>query len=87
MQHNTPPPTDIASNEAAQHTIGEGSTVGRRGMHAAAGAFWNEEKDGMVRIAGIQLASLCPEIEHRDMSRECVLYRHVSDSQQTHLNG
>lgn len=26
---------------------GEKSKVGRRGMHSAAGAYWNNEKDGM----------------------------------------
>ena len=26
--------------------VGE-SAVGRRGMHSASGAFWNNEKDGM----------------------------------------
>jgi len=27
--------------------VGSESSVGRRGMHSAAGAYWNNEKDGM----------------------------------------
>jgi dynein light chain Tctex-type 1 len=35
IQHSTSPSTS------------ETSSAGRRGMHSAAGAYWNNEKDGM----------------------------------------
>lgn len=50
IQHTAPhssPVEDGASNDGSQVAIGGESTVGRRGMHSASGAYWNNEKDGM----------------------------------------
>ena len=47
-----PPPSEsmgvsMGNNDGGHiETMGE-STVGRRGMHSATGAYWNNEKDGM----------------------------------------
>jgi dynein light chain Tctex-type 1 len=47
---NTPPPWKFAINSTIiqhlQPAAGEGA-VGRRGMHSATGAFWDQSKDGM----------------------------------------
>lgn len=44
----------MVNSTIIQHTApgaagseGEGGSAGRRGMHSAAGAYWNNEKDGM----------------------------------------
>ncbi|ORX98544.1 Tctex-1 [Clohesyomyces aquaticus] len=45
---NPPPYKYIVNSTIIQH-IGsspEGTTGGRRGMHSAVGAYWNNEKDG-----------------------------------------
>ncbi|KAF2229973.1 hypothetical protein EV356DRAFT_364740 [Viridothelium virens] len=34
-------------SETPSGTVTSGQKVGRRGMHSATGAFWNNEKDGM----------------------------------------
>lgn len=50
MQHTTPhssPVNDVPSDAGSQNVTDEESAVGRRGMHSASGAYWNEEKDGM----------------------------------------
>lgn len=50
IQHTTPqsnPATEVASNDVSQEVTGGESAVGRRGMHSASGAYWNNEKDGM----------------------------------------
>jgi hypothetical protein len=41
IQHSVSP---SAKHESAEPTS---ATAGRRGMHSAAGAYWNNEKDGM----------------------------------------
>lgn len=43
IQHIKPPPSQTGTNGTSQ---GAGS-IGRRGMHSASGAYWNNEKDGM----------------------------------------
>ncbi|CAK4027939.1 Hypothetical predicted protein [Lecanosticta acicola] len=40
IQHLSDPKGGTATDE-------EGKKVGRRGMHSASGAYWNNEKDGM----------------------------------------
>ena len=50
IQHTTPPSSavnDVSSNDVSQDVTGGESAVGRRGMHSASGAYWNNEKDGM----------------------------------------
>lgn len=37
---------DVEGKEAGV-TTGSGKKVGRRGMHSASGAYWNNERDGM----------------------------------------
>jgi len=37
--------SEHASTEGGQ--TGADNVIGRRGMHSATGAFWNNEKDGM----------------------------------------
>ncbi|KAF6229572.1 hypothetical protein HO173_011427 [Letharia columbiana] len=50
IQHTTPhssPVKDVPSNAGSQDAVGAGSAVGRRGMHSASGAYWDNKKDGM----------------------------------------
>lgn len=50
IQHTTlhsSPVKELPSDEGSQDVTGGKSTVGRRGMHSASGAYWNNEKDGM----------------------------------------
>jgi len=37
----------IIQHSASTSSGGDAATTGRRGMHAASGAYWNNEKDGM----------------------------------------
>ncbi|EME44506.1 hypothetical protein DOTSEDRAFT_53585 [Dothistroma septosporum NZE10] len=37
----------LSDPRGGQETTGDARKVGRRGMHSASGAFWNNEKDGM----------------------------------------
>lgn len=46
VQHSTPRPSS-AGGEAAPVAASAGAHGGRRGMHSATGAYWNEERDGM----------------------------------------
>ncbi len=46
-------------------------------MHSASGAYWNNEKDGMVSIVGVHFSSFGANFEPRDMSYGCLLCRHV----------
>lgn len=43
IQHLSDPVSSGTDNEK----VGSERAVGRRGMHSAAGAYWNNEKDGM----------------------------------------
>ncbi|CAD6582300.1 MAG: hypothetical protein ASARMPREDX12_000899 [Alectoria sarmentosa] len=50
IQHTTPqssPVQDVPSNDGSRDATDGESAVGRRGMHSASGAYWNNEKDGM----------------------------------------
>ncbi|KAM3420884.1 hypothetical protein BST61_g4119 [Cercospora zeina] len=48
IQHLSDPRGGGSAEEGAVAVAGEGTKkVGRRGMHSASGAFWNNEKDGM----------------------------------------
>lgn len=37
----------VVNSTIIQHRGGDETKAARRGMHAAAGAYWNNEKDGM----------------------------------------
>lgn len=45
IQHLSDPPSTAQSDAGSEATTSK--TVGRRGMHSASGAYWNNEKDGM----------------------------------------
>ncbi|KAL8937509.1 MAG: hypothetical protein Q9216_004389 [Gyalolechia sp. 2 TL-2023] len=49
IQHVNPPPsqTSPGNDPGTNGTTQEARSVGRRGMHSASGAYWNNEKDGM----------------------------------------
>ncbi|KAF2004922.1 putative dynein light chain [Amniculicola lignicola CBS 123094] len=43
---SSPPFKFVVSSTIIQHQVHPNETTGRRGMHSAVGAFWNNEKDG-----------------------------------------
>ncbi|KAL8711308.1 MAG: hypothetical protein Q9220_004205 [cf. Caloplaca sp. 1 TL-2023] len=49
IQHVTPPGSQLppADNGDTNGAARSANSIGRRGMHSASGAYWNNEKDGM----------------------------------------
>ncbi|KAK5710564.1 hypothetical protein LTR15_012893 [Elasticomyces elasticus] len=47
IQHLSDPRPAAAEGATASEGVEEPKKVGRRGMHSASGAYWNNEKDGM----------------------------------------
>ncbi|GAB7334994.1 hypothetical protein MBLNU13_g06861t1 [Cladosporium sp. NU13] len=48
IQHLSDPRSAGSEGEASEERVGEvQKSVGRRGMHSASGAYWNNERDGM----------------------------------------
>ena len=50
IQHtavHSSPVRDTLSDASSQDVTGAGSAAGRRGMHSACAAYWDNEKDGM----------------------------------------
>ena len=48
IQHLSDPRSAGSEAEASEEGAGETpKSVGRRGMHSASGAYWNNERDGM----------------------------------------
>ncbi|KAL8952750.1 MAG: hypothetical protein Q9222_001361 [Ikaeria aurantiellina] len=49
IQHVTPPQSQSSSsgNADTNGPARSAKSIGRRGMHSASGAYWNNEKDGM----------------------------------------
>lgn len=48
IQHlSDPRPDGTDGEDSSGESPAEGKKVGRRGMHSASGAYWNNERDGM----------------------------------------
>ncbi|CAO1600893.1 hypothetical protein XANCAGTX0491_004566 [Xanthoria calcicola] len=47
VQHTTQPPPIASEASSLNGADQRNSVIGRRGMHSASGAYWNNERDGM----------------------------------------
>ncbi|KAL8857302.1 MAG: hypothetical protein Q9178_006068 [Gyalolechia marmorata] len=54
IQHTTPPQPTSDDTLRLDGADQQNSSIGRRGMHSASGAYWNNEKDGMWNWKYIQ---------------------------------